>query len=517
MNSSSRRTFLARTPLAVAGSLTALQASLAQLGQAVAGEAGTTAGPIRKESSVASLVDLIRKTPRDQCIAAFVRELQAGLSYHDFLSALFLAAFEHGDPHQVAQVYAAHRVASEVRPADRLLPLFWMLDRIALGFEQQKPKLYQPLEGDLPAVNRSASVLEEAMTRQDPAQAERAIVAIAQAFGPRHAMSRLWRHGIRRVAGTLGHHPIMIANAFRTLDALNWEFADPVLRYLAASFSQHESDRAYEPNRIRVSKYSARLPGDWTAYEPNDAATLELYGQLRRGDSDGASDSACSMLAAGRVKAGAVWDAIRLTASDLIFRYKTGGLPIGSVLIHTVTSTNALHFAFGSTQDDDVRLLAMLQGIGALGDVFVAPAAKDNQLRDMNMLDLASTPTPAAARLEEIFARLPFKADGYTQKSSDERLASDEACSLAFSLLSDSSNHRQFMQTARALLCAKASSDPHDVKYPIAIFEDVRSASAKWQPYVLASSVHALHGSASDDSRALLAARAALTRLEKET
>jgi hypothetical protein len=48
------------------------------------------------------------------------------------------------------------------------------------------------------------------------------------------------------------------------------------------------------------------------------------------------------------------------------------------------------------------------------------------------------------------------------------------------------------------------------MKYPAAAFEDALMASPEWVPYLLASSVHALHGTRSDDSAALVKAREAL-------
>ena len=73
---------------------------------------------------------------------------------------------------------------------------------------------------------------------------------------------------------------------------------------------------------------------------------LELYDVLRAGRTDDACDLVCASLASGKAGAAAIWDAIQLVAADLICRYKTGGTPIGGALIHAVTATNALRFAF---------------------------------------------------------------------------------------------------------------------------------------------------------------------------
>jgi hypothetical protein len=66
------------------------------------------------------------------------------------------------------------------------------------------------------------------------------------------------------------------------------------------------------------------------------------------------------------------------------------------------------------------------------------------------------------------------------------------------------------MRTALSFLCVKASLDPHDIKYPAAAFEDAYSVSAEWRPYLLASSVHALHGTKSSDTAVLVQVRDAL-------
>jgi hypothetical protein len=81
---------------------------------------------------------------------------------------------------------------------------------------------------------------------------------------------------------------------------------------------------------------------------------------------------------------------------------------------------------------------------------------------------------------------------------------------MSFALLQTSANQVAYMRGARSLLCVKATRGPHDLKYPVAAFENTNLANAEWRPYLLASSVHALHGTASADSTALVQARKAL-------
>ena len=109
-----------------------------------------------------------------------------------------------------------------------------------------------------------------------------------------------------------------------------------------------------------------------------------------------------------------------------------------------------------------------------------------------------------------VFELLPSKGFLYEQKTVEERHGSDRACAAAFVQLQKPENVRPFLQTARGLMCVKASVDPHDMKYPAAAFDDAFAASRRWLPYLLASTVHALHGPRSADSASLVQAREAL-------
>lgn len=506
-----RRKFLkVSATIAALGHLSDLS-FLAPLSHASANHPVIAPDEVRLDPDIAALIRLIRITPRDECVPVFVRRLRAGLSYRDFLAALFLASFESNDLHHVLQIYSAHRIGSEARAEERLLPLFWALDRIKQGYEEgpAEPPRAMP-EGALPSAERATAVFRDAMTRSDPNQAEQAIVALARSLGARRAMAQLWEYGARNVSGTLGHHPITVANAWRTLHALEWQNAEPVLRYIARYFSGFQGDRTYTANVERVKKTLPALAAGWASDEPCRAATLEVYGLLRAGDADATCDLVCAQLSSGEVKAGALWDAVHLVAADLLFRYRTGGSLIGSVLIHAVTTTNALRFGFDHSSGGRVRLLMLLQGIGALGDVFIGPAQKEGQLRQMNLLDLEADTSERRLKVADVFSILPYKSNGYVESDPSERKASDRACRLLYSLLRDPKNYHLFRQAARSFLCIKASSDPHDIKYPAAAFEDALRIERRWRPYLLAASVHALHGTKSRDTRVLAAAREGL-------
>jgi hypothetical protein len=208
-------------------------------------------------------------------------------------------------------------------------------------------------------------------------------------------------------------------------------------------------------------------------------------------------------LRSGRVKSGAAWDAIALAAADSVFRHKIGGGMLGGQ-IHAVTTTNALRYGFDLVDDPQAKLLNLLQAAGVVCDFYVRRISKEGNLRDMSLLDLKNNPGKATGTLRDVFELLPFKARDHFEPKPGEREASDQACHLAFELLRNENNHAAFMQTARSFLCVKASLDPHDIKFPAAVFEDAYSVSAEWRPYLLAASVHSLHGTRSADTSVLV-------------
>ena len=106
---------------------------------------------------------------------------------------------------------------------------------------------------------------------------------------------------------------------------------------------------------------------------------------------------------------------------------------------------------------------------------------------------------------------LPKKENVYPPpESKGDRAASDEACQLCCAQFQSSATATEFNRTARSLLCVKATDDPHDLKYPVAAFEDANLLSPQWRPYLLAASVH---GPASADSAVLVRAKQALKDL----
>ena len=455
------------------------------------------------------LLRLLRNTSRDECVPAFIKEIKAGLSYRQFLVVLFLAAVENGDPHQVAQVYGAHRIGNDVRIEERLLPLFWILNRIKQEYEvgMEAKSVARPFKGSLPTAGQAMGLFREALSKSDANAAERGALALARDQGPRYVLNQLWEFAPRNVGDNLGHPAIALANSLRTMDAMGWQHSDVALRYVTRYIGGYKGDKTYAPNVARLEPTLPALPADWASATSEKGATLALYKLLRDGKAGDSCDLICAELRSGRIKAGAAWDAISLAAADCMFRHKIGGGMLGAH-VHAVTTTNALRYGFDVANTSRMKLLNLLQAAGVVADFYVRHFAKEGSLRDSSLLDLSKA--DGKGTLRDVFESLPFKARDHFEPKPGERMASDEACRLAFNLLQNENGQAAFMQTARSFLCVKASLDPHDIKFPAAIFEDAFSVSPSWRSYLLAASVHSLHGSKSSDTPVLVKVREAL-------
>ena len=502
-----RRAFL-KTSVSLSAATAANLGFLASLSRAAASDTTIHPADVVLGSETDRLLKLLRKTSPAQCVSAFVTEIKGGLSYQQFLTVLFLAAVENGDPHQVAQVYGAHRISSEARIEERLLPLFWVLNRIK---QEQEPgsaanPAVKPFQGTLPEAGRAPALFREAMLKSDSDGAERAALALARDRGPRHTMHQLWEFAPRNIGGNLGHPAIALANSLRALDAMGWQHSEVALRYVTRYIAGYKGDATYEPNLNRLKETVGGLPDGWTAGTHDRSATLELYTLLRSGKAAEACALICSQLLSTKVKAGSVWDAISLAAADAISRHTTGGATLGAQ-VHAVTTTNALRYGFHLIDDGPGKLLNLLQAAGVVSDFYVRHMSKEGKLREVSLVELQPPAGETKWTLQDVFDLLPFKGRTYTEKSAQERAASDKASQIAFGLLGKAGNDSAFMRKARSFLCVKASLDPHDIKYPAAVFEDAALVSAPWRPYLLASSVHALHGAKSADSPALVQVR----------
>src|SRR5262249_43481262 len=144
----------------------------------------------------------------------------------------------------------------------------------------------------------------------------------------------------------IGHKAIYAANSYRTLQAIGWRHAEPVVRSLAYAMLEHR-----ERGNPAKHDYDADRPGRVNLRRGQEKASLkrggkhsaeagkDLLAALRTANAAEASAKVEELLKKG-VHPDSVWDGVFLRCGELLMQQPgIGGL-------HTMTTANALHFAY---------------------------------------------------------------------------------------------------------------------------------------------------------------------------
>ena len=292
------------------------------------------------------------------------------------LAALLLAGVRNVQPrpsvgfkfHAVLVVNSAHLASLASPDTDRWLPIFWALDYFKSSQAQDVREgnwTMGPVdESAVPPARKAREAFAAAMDDWDEAAADAAVASLARSAGANEVFELFCRYGARDFR-SIGHKAIYVANSCRTLQCIGWQHAEPVLRSLAYALLMHEGDNpagrddpADRPWR-RNQERAARIKDDWTGGKPDAAASADLLATLRTGSDDDACEQVVELLNRG-VAPQSVWDALFDAAGELLMRQP------GIVALHAVTSTNALHFAFQASGDDQTRRLLLLQNAAFL-------------------------------------------------------------------------------------------------------------------------------------------------------
>ena len=80
---------------------------------------------LRSNDEIERLVRLIDGTPREKAVEMMVGQLRSGVSYRNFLSAVFVAAERFkASPHMVLMVNSANRLSLDLHSEHLLIPMF---------------------------------------------------------------------------------------------------------------------------------------------------------------------------------------------------------------------------------------------------------------------------------------------------------------------------------------------------------------------------------------------------------
>jgi hypothetical protein len=475
---------------------------LSRLPRVSAAEAKLDTRFVQFRPEIEPLVRLLEDTPRERVLEEFAARIKRGTTYREVLTALQLAGVRNISPHPVGfkfhavlVVNSAHLASQNSPEADRWLPIFWALDQFkssqARDVQEGDWTLSAVDESALPSADQARHVFTQAMDNWDEAKADVATAALARTAKAEEIFDWFCRYGARDFRD-IGHKAIYVANSWRTLQNIGWQHAEPVLRSLAYALLYHEqgnpaqrdaeADRPGRSNRELVKKISA----NWQNGKLEADATRTLLKTLREGSWEQASERVVELLNRG-VAPQSLWDALFQSAGELLMRKP------GIATLHSCTTTNALHYAFHHTANDETRRFLLVQNAAFL------PLFRGRAEADQGVLIDEIEPTAPKAKgadaVEEIFADV----------SRDKPLAARKA--LAW--LSASGEAKPFMAAAQRLIYLKGT-DAHDYKFSSAVLEDYFSLSPKLRDRYLAASVFWLKGSGAPDSHLVARTRAAL-------
>ena len=490
--STSRRHFLQSSTATAALGLGGL-GFLDRLAPVSAAEAKLPTDRVRLHAEIEPLVRLLEETPRERVIEEFASRVRRGTSYREVLAALQLAGVRGIQPrpvgfkfHAVLVVNSAHLASLNAPDSDRWLPIFWALDQFkgsqARNAQEGNWTMSNVAESAVPPAHRAKAAFTEAMDNWDTAAADAAVAGLARSEGAQEVFELFARYGARDFRD-IGHKAIYVANSWRTLQNIGWQHAEPVLRSLAYALLEHEEsnpakrdgapDRAGRRNRELVAK----IRPDWLTGKPDADAATDLLKSFRQASDAEAADKVVALLNRG-VAAASVWDAVFQAAGELLIRQPA------IISLHSVTSANALHYAFQHSGNDETRRWLLLQAVSFLP--MFRERMKGAKSLPLDELAAVSPKATGADGLAEVFAAV----------SGDK----PAAASKALGYLRAGGDPQAFIATARRLIYLKGS-DAHDYKFSEAALEDYFHVSPKLRDRCLAASVGWLKGSGGDDSK----------------
>jgi len=500
MNSSiTRRDFLNTTALAGAALLPGLPA-------VSAAEARLPGDIVRFSADLEPLVQLIEETSRERIVEAVAARVKAGLPYPQLLGAILLAGMRNIQPrpvgfkfHAVLVVNSAHLASLNSPDNERWLPIFWAVDQFKASQSRDVAEgdwtMDAVEEAMVPPSHQARAAFIEAMDNWDEGASDAAACSMARHLGAQECFELFARYGARDFRD-IGHKGIYVANTFRTLQTIGWLHAEPVLRALAYGLLDRGRDGnpakgdfvADRPFRRNLELVKEIKPG-WATGKDNPAATREMLATLREGSDADASRKVLELLNRG-ASPKTITDAFLPFAGELLMRNP------GIQSLHSVTTSNALHYAFQHCVTDETRRLLLLQNAAYLvlfrNNILGAGKAAKPLIEQFEPL---APEAGGDAAVEEIFADVSRNKLVAAQKT--------------LGWLQTSGHVRPFMDAAQRLIYLKGN-DSHDYKFSSAALEDYFHLSPAVRDRFLAASVFYLKGSRAPDTDLSKRIRAAL-------
>jgi hypothetical protein len=481
---------------------------------------------VRFSPDTEPLVKLIVETPPEKCVTVVMEQLRKGLPYRHLLAAMYLTAVRVGPwyntafDHNAYSIHSAHQLALDLPPQESLLPALWAL--ASLKAESPKPgEMAIRVPGALPSANQAADELQAGIEGRDDDRATRAVIALIRGHGAGRVGEALWPYAGRDWT-FIGHLAILISNSWRLLQTIGWQHAEPVLRFVVSGLTGAQGSQPdlkhFAENTARVDKTWKALPPNWAECDGEAALTRELLVLAREQKASEACDLAVTRLAAGKAKAGAVWDAVFLAAGEMIQCAQKNSAPL-----HANTVANALRYVFAESGSPRTRLLTLLQAVAWMTR-FRAGMSKSGWFRDAKDITALTPAGPGAepeAAASEILAQLSHggldhgKANvspvpGWHGLEYNNQPWRHAAAAKAFNLAQQEGGTEALFRAAARLLPAKADRDPHRMKFAVAMFENYRWVTPVWRPHLAAAASYSFLGADAPDTQTIRQIREAL-------
>lgn len=467
-------------------------------------EASVAPEHVRFRPEIEPLVRLLEETSRERLLEEVAARIRGGTSYREVLAALMLAGVRNIKPqpvgfkfHAVLVVNSAHQASLASPDSDRWLPLFWALDGFKSSQAQDKQEgdwtLSAVKDARLPPATQARERFVAAMERWDEPSADLAVAQLARTAGATEIFELLWRYGARDFRD-IGHKAIYVANAWRTLQVIGWQHAEPVLRSLTLALLQRDrvnpadadepADRPWRQNVVRVKS----VRPDWVAGRPDPAASTAVLEAIRGGTPDSVCAQTVELLNRG-VAVQSLWDGVFAGAGELLMRRP------GILGIHCVTSANALRYAADTSGNSETRLLVLLQAAAYMAMFREAMGLKGDGGPRIDRLEPAEKMTAGPEALESIFASVPRDRSDAARKTLGYLQAGGSA---------------EALHTAARRLIFLKGTNSHDYKFSSAALEDFYHLSPEWRGRYLATGMFNLRGSGEKDNPLVERTRAAL-------
>ncbi|HEX8202947.1 MAG TPA: hypothetical protein VF590_20900, partial [Isosphaeraceae bacterium] len=232
-----------------------------------------------------------------------------------------------------------------------------------------------------------------------------------------------------------------------------------------------------------------QIQDDWLGGAPDPAAAADLLTTLRQGSADEACTQVVELLNRG-VAPQSLWDAIFDGAGELLVRQP------GIVSLHAATTSNALHFAYQASSDDQTRRLLLLQN-AAFVTLFRGALGGRGRVGDpqIDQIEAVAPTEDGPGAIEEIFADVSRDRPAAARKT--------------LGYLQAHPQPEPLIDAARRLVFLKGD-DAHDYKFSSAVLEDYYHVSPSWRDRYLAASMYLLPGSGDRDNALVQRTRAAL-------